>query len=50
MTDKDDQIFNQLFSHIRLNVAGNANRKFWKETTSVSSVQKKTIFKNNYKD
>ena len=42
--EKDDQIFNQLFSYFRLNILGHKNRLFWNGISSFSPRQQKELF------
>lgn len=41
LADKDEQIFSQLLSYIRINLIQTKNRKFWGNVTSLSPKQEK---------
>ena len=41
LADKDEQIFSQLLSYIRINLLQTKNRKFWGNVTSLSPKQEK---------
>ena len=41
VADKDEQIFSQLLSYIRINLIQTKNRKFWGNVTSLSPKQEK---------
>lgn len=41
VADKDEQIFSQLLSYIRINLVQSKNRRFWGNVTSLSPKQEK---------
>lgn len=49
MTEKDDQIFHQIGSNLKLNIFGNPNRRHWKGVTSLApkSMGRETVIVSN---